>query len=283
MADQIPRNEGVPEPPKAEDRRAKLRAKDEQALGQDDNPDDLDDFDDLINPEYGRLTIGMRVMYFLLVLGMAVMVGYLVLIVLYPDEYGARDWIGSKAEKEPKQAGPGLVDLKSFQMGGINMGITPDQAKTIYPSMRLETNPNAGPNAPTAQRGIFVHHGGDFEVFFRGPKRGNRAYRVHSVHTFSKISYLELLTELSGRYGKPGKSECAASEKIIGIECKLYWRTGQTVIDAEIRTNAPIGAEAQTTLTVTAKDTRPDRFFQQIKSKKTGDPNRKLKDVVPAK
>lgn len=290
MADQNQKFENVPEPAKNNDWRKKIRDQNQQvsARNKHDDEDDYDDFSDLeMGSEYDRMTIGMRLMYFLLILGIFVMVGYLVLIVLFPDKFGSREWIGTNVEKEAKQQGPGLADIKSFKMGGIHMGVTPDQAKKVYSSMLLEPNPNAGPNSPTQQTGRFEHHGGDYEVSFRGPERGNRAYIVRSVHAYPKISYLELLTELSNRFGKPGKSDCGASEKVIGIECKLYWRTGQTLINAEIVTAAPKSGEAKTTLTVTARDTRPDRYFRQLESelkdKKAGNPRRNIQDIAPAK
>lgn len=289
MADQDPQNTDVPEPPdrirgkgrgKVLDKKHQAPPKAPRAAldpglapGLDDDVD-LDDFD--IDPLHMKMTWGMRLVYFLMLVGIVAMVGYLILIILFPDQFGTRDWIGSTApETEGKRA-----RLKGFQLGGVYLGVTPDEVRLDYPSLRLEPNPNAGLNDKTYQFGNFFHHEGEYQISFLGPKRGNRAFEIRSLHTYQKVSYLELLTELSGRYGKPGKAECQASETDIGIQCILFWRTKETLLNAQINTIAPNGGgEAKTTLELTAKDIRPDRFFARVKTKT----KIKLPDFTPNK
>ncbi len=280
MADQDPKNGTVPDPPGKSRGKGRGRAihkehrkppeapraaQDPDLDPLDDDLDDDLDLDDLgIDPLYGKMTWGMRLAYFLMLVGFVVMVGYLILIILFPDQFGLRDWIGSQAP----ETGSERARLKGFQLGGVYLGVTPDEVRRDYPSLRLEPNPNAGPNDKTHQFGYFFHHEGEYQISFLGPKRGNRAFVVQSLHTYQKVSYLELLTELSGRYGKPGKSECQASETDIGIQCILFWRTKDTLLNARINTIAPKGGgEANTTLEVTAKDIRPDRFFARVMTK----------------
>ena len=45
--------------------------------------------------------------------------------------------------------------------------------------------------------GLFRHHDGDYRVWFHGPERGERAYRIRSQHAYPTISYVELLAELA--------------------------------------------------------------------------------------
>jgi hypothetical protein len=217
--------------------------------------DDLDDYD--IGPAYDEMTLPIRLAYYLFLLSIPLLIGYLILVIMFPDEFAPRDWVGeARPEKE------GTIQLTGFQLGGIYLGSTPDEARQVYPSLRLEANPNAGVTDQIAQYGYFAHHGGEYRISFLGPKRGSRAFKVRSAHAYSKVSYLELLSELSGRYGKPGEADCQASEKTIGIQCALYWRMANALVNAQIKTTAPKGdGEAMTTLVVTAKDTRPDHFF----------------------
>ena len=289
MADQDSQNGNIPDPPGKN--RGKGRGKailkenrkppEAPRAAQDSDLDpDLDDDLELdgfgIDPLYGKMTLGMRLAYFLMLVGVVAMVGYLILIILFPDQFALRDWIGSAAP----ETGSEQVRLKGFQLGGVYLGVTPDEVRRDYPSLRLEPNPNAGLNEKTYQFGYFFHHEGEYQISFLGPKRGNRVFEVQSLHTYQKVSYLELLTELSGRYGKPGKSECQASETNIGIQCILYWRTKDTLLNAQINTIAPKdGGEAKTTLQVTAKDIRPDHFFARVKTKT----RQKLPDFSPYK
>ncbi len=274
MADQDPQNGNVSEPPGRSMGKGRGKATlkeqrkppDAPRAARDPDPDDDLDLDDFaIDPLYGKMTLGMRLVYFLMIVGFVAMVGYLILIILFPDQFGPRDWIGSAAP----ETGSERVRLKGFQLGGVYLGVTPDEVRRDYPSLRLEPNPNAGPDDKIYQFGRFLHHGGEYQISFLGPKRGNRVFEIHSLHTYQKVSYLELLTELSGRYGKPGQSECQASETDIGIQCVLYWRIKGTLLNAQINTIAPKGGgEAKTTLEVTAKDIRPDHFFARVKTKK---------------
>ena len=83
------------------------------------------------------------------------------------------------------------------------------------------------------------------------------------------VSYLELLTELSGEYGKLAESGCRAEDEIIAIQCTLRWEMKGVLIEALIRTAVPEGGQdAQTLLAVTATDTRPDSAFIGLKEKR---------------
>ena len=87
------------------------------------------------------------------------------------------------------------------------------------------------------------------------------------------VSYLELLTELSGKYGKP------AEDEIIAIQCTLRWEMKGVLIEALIRTAVPEGGlDPQTLLAVTATDTRPDSAFIGLKEKKI---RKKLPSLMP--
>ncbi|MDA0306508.1 MAG: hypothetical protein O3B76_09535 [Proteobacteria bacterium] len=228
--------------------------------------DDLDDF--LLESTYGKISIWMRLGYFLLLAGIAAMVGYLVLLVVFPEKFASQDWIGEKSQKTKTgtSIAVDLTLLKSFKIGGLSMSFTPEEARRTFPSLSLTANPNFGPSDQVAQFGHYRHHDGEYKVFFRGPKQGNRLFKVESRHTYSKISYLELLTELSGRYGKPQKSDCGAQEKQIGISCELYWRMSETLVSAKILTTAPKGGGPSVTeLFMQATDIRTNIYFSRLK------------------
>ena len=73
---------------------------------------------------------------------------------------------------------------------------------------------------------------------------------------------MELLSELSGRYGKPTKTDCDSDEKTIAIQCTLNWKMQDVELDALIRTEATEGpGEVKTMLKVTATDIRPPGAF----------------------
>ena len=101
------------------------------------------------------------------------MVGYLILIVLYPEQFAARDWNDATATKEDEAA----AALKRFKLGGIHLGIFAEEAGRVYPSMRLEPAPYR------RQTGYFLHHDGQYQVSFRSPEHGGRAFRIKSEHT----------------------------------------------------------------------------------------------------
>jgi len=254
-----------------------------------DDDDDLDDF--LLESAYGKISIWMRLGYFLLVVGIAAMVGYLVLLVVFPEKFSSQDWIGEKSQN--KKTGTSIaVDLtllKSFKIGGLRMSFTPEEAQRTFPSLTLTANPNFGPSDHVAQFGHYRHHDGDYQVFFHGPKQGNRLFKVESRHVYSKISYLELLTELNGRYGKPQKSVCGAQEKGIGISCELYWRMSETLVSAKILTTAPKGGGPSVTeLFIQARDIRTNIYFSRLKNQledrvKEVKKKRDFKDVKPGK
>ena len=158
-------------------------------------------------------------------------------------------------------------------MGGIHLGISAEEAGRVYPSMRLEPAPYR------RQTGYFLHHDCQCQVSFRSPERGGRAFLVKSEHTYPKVSYLELLTELSGKYGKLAESGCRAEDEIINIQCTLRWEMKGLLIKALIRTAVPEGGlVAETLLAVTVTDIRPDSAFIGLKEKKI---RKKLPPLVP--
>ena len=105
--------------------------------------------------------------------------------------------------------------------------------------------------------------------FFKGLGHMERAYLIQSQHAFPKVSYMELLSELDGRYGQPTGSECTAKEKNISIQCNLFWKMTGVRLTAEIKSSASNGGEtARTLLRVTATNIRPDSFFHKLRNKK---------------
>lgn len=298
MADIPPGDDTVPEPagarkpgqakkPPGKDQAPAPDPIDDDGDSQGGDSDDLDDFE--FEGDYGKTTALMKFGYVILLAGMAFMIGYLVLIVIYPDRFATQDWIGGKSKK--KEAVSIEVDLtliKSFQIGGLRLGYTPEEARRAFPSIRLTATPSFGPSDRGAQIGYYRHHDGDYQAFFRGPEKGNRLFKVESRHTYSEISYLELLTELSGRYGKPQKSDCGPLEGEIGIRCELYWRMSETLLKARILTAAPKGGgDSVTELFVQARDTRPNLYFfrlkaqQEARTEKGPKKKKSLKDLRP--
>ena len=91
------------------------------------------------------------------------------------------------------------------------------------------------------------------------------------------VSYLELLTQLSGKYGKPAEFGCRAEDEIIAIQCTLRWEMKGVLIEALIRTAVPEGGQDAQTL-LAATDTRPDSAFIGLKEKKI---RKKLSSLMP--
>ena len=152
-------------------RQAEEAARDSSDRLENDADGDLDLDQAYADPH--RMTLTMRLQYFLSLMVIASMVGYLILIVLYPEQFAARDWIDATATKEDEAA----AALKRFKLGGIHLGIFAEEAGRVYPSMRLEPAPYR------RQTGYFLHHDGQYQVSFRSPERGGRAFRVKSEHT----------------------------------------------------------------------------------------------------
>jgi hypothetical protein len=85
------------------------------------------------------------------------MVGYLILINLYPEQFAARGWIDATAIKEsPPKENEAVAALKGFKLGGIHLGISAEEVGWVYPSMRLEPAPYR------RQTGYFLHHDGQY-------------------------------------------------------------------------------------------------------------------------
>lgn len=202
------------------------------------------------------MTLGMRLLFVVVLLIAAGMVGYLVLIVTFPEQFASKSWIGAKAPQQTAVVTADERAARGFELGGVWLGITPARARALYPAIRFEPGGDGG------SIGVFPHHDGEYRVSFHGPDRGERAYRIASRHAYDKVSYLELLAELAGKYGKPRASTCGAEEGTVAIRCALQWDKRDTALDAQIRTAAPAGGGAtRTTLTVTATELRPDAAF----------------------
>lgn len=261
MAEEEPKVAKVPEPPASGGGGARRRipepAQDHQEYGDEDDPDFEDDFTDQYLSDPSGMTVWIRLLMFLFFVTIMGMVGYLVLTILYPDQFGSPSWIGATSIKKPGQSGAESFQRKGFLLGGIRLGMTPAQTRAVYPTVQLEPDPNSD-----GQTGFFLHHDGEYTISFHGPIKGDRAFRIRSRHSYPKVSYLELLSELSGRYGKPTKADCESEEKAIAIQCTLNWKMRDVELDALIRTEAPEGpGEAQTMLRVTATDIRPPSVF----------------------
>ena len=216
-----------------------------------------DDFSDQYLSDPSGMNIWIRLVMFLFFMTIMGMVGYLVLTILYPDQFASPSWIGATALKKSTPSGAESFPRKGFLLGGIRLGMTPAQARAVYPTVQLEPDPNSD-----GQTGFFLHHDGEYTISFHGPNKGDRAFRIRSRHTYPKVSYLEILSELSGRYGKPTKADCESDEKVIAIQCTLNWKMKDVELDALIRTETPEGqGEAETMLRVTATDIRPPSAF----------------------
>jgi len=261
MADE---NAKVPEPGDG-DRSARIRkpagervARERAAAGGADD-DGLDFEDDLgLGDDYlsdvGRAPWWMRFVYVIVFMVMLATMGYLVLIILYPEQFGSPSWIGAEGRAGNPTGAGGDATPPGFKLGDVRLGMAPDEVLRAHPKLRLE------PEAGGGLVGAFDYHDGRYRVWFRALEHGRAAYRVQSQHFYAKISYLELLGELSERYGKPTKSGCGSAEKDFAIGCALQWDLGDTIVDALVRTAVAEGErEAKTLLSVTAADTRPPR------------------------
>ncbi len=268
MAEGAPMAEQKPSPPKGPEPPPLKRAGLKQGLESAPDLKDEPDFNEVFG-DPNTMTLAMRVSFTLLLLGVAGMVAYLVLVILYPDQFASRQWIGATAGKRMDNVAGAPALTRGFLLGGIQLGIPPSEAKRRYSSLRLEPDPGGG------QKGYFPHHEGKYQVSFKGPEQGERAYRIQSRHEFAKISYLELLAELSGRYGRPAGSGCRAAENVVAVQCNLFWKMEGVRLTAEIKTSvSESGGAARTLLTVIATDIRPGGLFQGLGKKK-----KKLKDL----
>lgn len=269
MAEEEPKVAKIPEPSASGGGRAGRRipepTQDDQEY-EDQEYEDEDDFSDQYLGDPSGMNIWIRLLMFVFFMTLMGMMGYLVLTILYPDQFGSPSWIGATAIKKHAKSGAESFSRKGFLLGGVRLGMTPAQTRAVYPTVQLEPDPNSD-----GQTGFFLHHDGEYTISFHGPIKGDRAFRIRSRHSYSKVSYLELLSELSGRYGKPTKADCVSEEQAIAIQCTLNWKMMDVVLDALIRTEAPEGqGEAQTMLRVTATDIRPPSAFIRPAGKTRG-------------
>lgn len=270
MAEEEPKVAKIPEPSASggggAGRRIPEPTQDDQGDEYEDEYEDEDDFSDQYLSEPSGMNIWIRLVMFVFFLTLMGMIGYLVLTILYPDQFASPSWIGATSIKKHAKSGADSFQRKGFLLGGIRLGMTPAQARAVYPTVQLEPDPNSD-----GQTGFFLHHDGEYTISFHGPIKGDRAFRIRSQHSYPKVSYLELLSELSGRYGKPTKTDCRSEEKTFAIQCTLNWKMTDVALDALIRTEAPEGQDdAQTMLRVTATDIRsPGAFIRP--ANKAGD------------
>ena len=102
------------------------------------------------------MTPGMRVMFTLLMIGVAGLILYLGLLILYPEQLSPKNRIGATVDKQMYSNTENQALGGGFELGGIILGMSPTEARHTYPSLRLEPNTDGG------QKRYLLHHDGDY-------------------------------------------------------------------------------------------------------------------------
>jgi len=269
MSDHPPTRANVPEPASGFKR---VNKPDPEAFSNlEEEPGYIDRMHEETLGDPNKITAGMWVMFTLLIIFVAGMVLFLLLIIVYPDQFSPKDWIGATGDKKISGVNDRQPNAAAFKLGGVALRMIPSAVKDIYPSLTMTPDPGGG------RMGSFTHHEGEYQVTFKGLEHGEQAFRIQSSHLFRKISYLDLLSELSTRYGQPNGSDCTADDKGVSIQCNLFWKLPGVRLTAEIKTAvAKNGDTARTRLTVTALDLHPGNGASTIGQRK---PKRELKDL----
>ena len=158
MADQMPKPAKVPEPA-SDFGRVKKPAPDAFS-NLEDEPGYANHFYDETFGNPNKMTPGMRVMFTLLMIGVAGLILYLGLLILYPEQFSPKNWIGATVDKQMCSNTENQALAGGFELGGIILGMSPTEARHTYPSLRLE------PNADGGQKRYFLHHDGNYQIFF---------------------------------------------------------------------------------------------------------------------
>ena len=100
--------------------------------------------------------------------------------------------------------------IPAFRLSGIELGMTPIEVGSVYPSISM-----SGP--PTARQTGRIRIGnGDYSISFMEPEAGRKSYRIHYTEIFSDFTEREVLERLSKKFGPPEVNQCGPQTTMTG-------------------------------------------------------------------
>jgi len=138
-----------------------------------------------------------------------------------------------------------------FQMGGIELGMSPKTAERKHPNLVL-TSVVKGEKVAT-----FKTDGGKYTVWFVSINGIEKAYRIRYDQVFIGKTETDVVEDIGRRHGKPGTSDCARSPQD-ERKCHFqWWPSGGIALVVLSTTKKPAGTPV-TGVTMIATDTYLD-------------------------
>lgn len=159
-----------------------------------------------------------------------------------------------------------------FGLAGVQLGMTPAEAGSVYPDMRLATARDGG------ESGFFRRGKGVYKVSFSSPSGGRRAYRIRYDETFGSFANGDLFQRLVRKFGEPRKSRCATNAGGNGERCEFHWtRPDGVAIEAVTQTVDSLNRGPRTILklivldpSIKKRNTPYGNHFQAISAAASG-------------
>lgn len=140
---------------------------------------------------------------------------------------------------------------QEFDMGGIELGMTPEMVEKMHPNLDL-TNVVRGEKI-----GTFNENGAKYTVWFVSLNGIEKAYRIRYDQVFKGKTETDIVESIGRRHGKPGTSDCvkgSASERRCHFQ---WWPSGGIALDVISMTEKQAG-EPVTGVSMIATDTYLD-------------------------
>ncbi len=141
--------------------------------------------------------------------------------------------------------------VRDFQLGGIELGMSPEMVESKHPNMDL-TSLVRGEKIATFESG-----GARYTVWFVAVNGRNKAYRIRNDRIIKGKTETDILEEIGRRHGKPGASDCTkgAQDK---RRCHFqWWPSGGIALNVMSTTERRAG-QPVTSVTMIATDTYLD-------------------------
>jgi hypothetical protein len=141
------------------------------------------------------------------------------------------------------------VGKNGILFAGVTLGMPRLAVETVHPDMVLSRIANG------RTVGTFRADGATHTLWFRGPQRGHKVYRMRIERTYEHLGEYEILARFARRHGNPVVTDCGRRVFAAGRQCHYQWLTkGGVPLDVHSRVIKDGNGADRTVLTVVVVD-----------------------------